>query len=357
MQLQLLGSTIRSTRLARKPSSQGTLIALVSLILQNTALAILLKLSFREGTQPYAPSTAVLCTEVLKLSLSLLAVARSSPSQITAAVSQIGKQKALFLPALLYVLQSNLLFFSSKRLPPVVYIVCSQSKIITTAGFSRFILGTRLHNSQYASLVFLVLGILLVQVPDTNFRASKNIGGSTAGILAIMLASLTSGLAGVLLEKLYKDPGISKELEHTIWTRNVQLSLISIPFALSGVFIQAQEQVFDGIFFNGYDYVVLSVIALQAVGGIIISFVLKFANSIMKCMAIAVSICCCAIYSVYSNELKVTAKLVTGIFLVNVSVLAFSLRRPRERLQKPSRADVQVLFQKQFEGEISISGI
>ena len=72
MQLQLLGSTIRSTRLARKLSSQGTLIALVSLILQNTALAILLKLSFREGTQPYAPSTAVLCTEVLKLSLSLL---------------------------------------------------------------------------------------------------------------------------------------------------------------------------------------------------------------------------------------------------------------------------------------------
>ena len=338
---------IRLSSMTRKLSSKGSILALVTLVLQNTALVILLKVTFREGSEPYATSTAVLCTEVLKLSLSLLALAYSSSGNITAAVSEISQQKALCLPALLYVVQSNLLFFSSKRLPPVVYTVCSQSKIISTAGFSRLILGTKVRYSQCTALVFLVLGILLVQVPDSvpEFRPSENIRENTVGILAVMLASLTSGLAGVVLEKLYKDPGDSKEMKHTIWTRNVQLSLISIPFALAGVFIHAREEVFAGHFFHGYDHVVLSVIVLQAVGGLIIAFVLKFSNSIMKCIAIAVSICCCAIYSVHTNELLVTPKLVSGIFLVSASVLAFSLPRVKSKAPEMIFSGVRVLSQ------------
>jgi UDP-sugar transporter A1/2/3 len=306
-------------------SGSGSILALVSLILQNTALAILLKLTFRVGAKPYAPSTAILCTELLKLSLCLFAVAQNSASQIRVTVLQIGEQKILFLPALLYVVQSNLLFFSSKRLSPVVYIVCTQMKIITSAGFSRFILGTVLQGSQYVSLMFLVLGIVVVQAQDLDLRASNSAGDSAAGYFAAMLASLTSGLAGVVLEKLYKDPLVSKGLKHTVWTRNLQLSLISIPCAVSGVYIQAREQVYAGNFFDGYDHMVWGVILLQATGGIIIAFVLKFADVIMKCIAISVSICCCAVYSVWTNELLITARLVFGILLVNASVVAYSL--------------------------------
>jgi UDP-sugar transporter A1/2/3 len=328
-------------------SGSGSILALVSLILQNTALAILLKLTFRVGAKPYAPSTAILCTELLKLSLCLFAVAQNSASQIRVTVLQIGEQKILFLPALLYVVQSNLLFFSSKRLPPVVYIVCTQTKIITSAGFSRIFLGTTLNGSQYVSLIFLVLGIVLVQAQDLDLRANNSAGDSTtAGFFAVMLASLTSGLAGVVLEKLYKDSGVSKGLENTVWTRNIQLSLISIPFALSGIYMQAREQVVAGKFFDGYDQVVWSVIILQATGGIIIAFVLKFANVVMKCVAISVSICCCAVYSVCTNELLITARLVFGIFTVNASVLAFSLagaRRPAPENNSSSRLNTETI--------------
>lgn len=320
--------------------TNGSILALVSLILQNTALAILLKLTFRVGAKPYAPSTAILCTELLKLSLCFLAVAQNSASQIPLAVSQIGEQKLLFLPALLYVVQSNLLFFSSERLPPVVYIVCTQLKIITSAGFSRLILGTTLKGPQYVSLVFLVIGIVIIQAQDLDLSAINNGGDSAAGFFAAMLASLTSGLAGVVLEKLYKDPIVSKGLKHTVWTRNFQLSLISIPLAASGVCIQAREQAFAGNFFYGYDHMVWGVIILQAAGGIIVAFVLKFADVITKCIAISVSICCCAVYSVWTNDLVITARLVSGILLVNVSVMAFSLANrpaPEKKL-----ADVQL---------------
>jgi UDP-sugar transporter A1/2/3 len=316
--------------------ANGSIIALVSLIVQNTALAILLKLTFRDEAKPYAASTAVLCTEFLKLSLCLLVVAYSSASHIPAIVLQIWEQKTLFLPALLYVVQSNLLFFSSKRLPPVVYIVCTQMKIITSAGFSRLLLGTTLKGSHYVSLVFLVLGIVLVQAQDIDFGTNNSIGDSTAGVFAVMLASLTSGLAGVVLEKLYKDPLVSKGLTHTVWTRNLQLSLISIPFALSGVCMQAPGQIYAGHFFDGYDHVVWSVIVLQTAGGIIIAFVLKFANVIMKCLAISVSICCCAVYSVCTQELQITTRLIFGILIVNASVVTFSIAQAKRKSSENS---------------------
>jgi len=314
--------------------SNGPVLALVSLILQNTALAILLKLTFRDGAAPYAPSTAVMCAELLKLSLCLIVVAQNSFGQIGVTVSQIREQKTLFLPALLYVLQSNLLFFSSKRLPPIVYIVCTQMKIITSAYFSRLLLGTTLNSSQYASLIFLVIGIVVVQAKDLDMEVTNEVGDSGTGVIAVMLATLTSGLAGVVLEKLYKDSVVSKGMEHTVWTRNLQLSLISIPFALSAIFIQAPEAL-NGKFFYGNDHMVCSVIILQATGGIIIAFVLKVSSVIMKCIAISVSICCCAVYSVWTKEIPITARLLFGILLVNASVVVFSLAQANNNKPAP----------------------
>ena len=306
----------------------GAIVALVALTFQNTALAILLKLSFRADAKPYAPSTAVLCTELLKLFISSFVVAKRSVKHFSDALLQITDQKLLFLPALLYVVQSNLLFFASERLPPVIYIVCTQMKIFTSAVFSRLLLGTKLRAAQYISLCFLIVGIVLVQAQDLKIQGQGE-GDGTLGFIAAMLASLTSGLAGAVLEKLYKDSDTALGQGHTVWTRNIQLSIISIPFALSGIFLQAREQVVAGDFFHGYDHVVCLVILLQAAGGIIIAFVLKFASVVLKCLAISVSICCCAIYSVWAQELALTLKLAVGIIIVNLSVASFSLVRPK----------------------------
>ena len=119
--------------------------------------------TFRSDAEHYAPSTAVFVTEILKLSLCTAAVARKSTRDLLLTVVQIRNQQLLYLPALLYVVQSNLLFFSSERLPPIIYIVCTQMKIFTSAVFSFFILGKRLNTSQHMCLMFLVLGIVLVQ--------------------------------------------------------------------------------------------------------------------------------------------------------------------------------------------------
>jgi len=234
------------------------------------------------------------------------------------------------------VLQNNLLFLGAKLLPTIVYIVCTQTKILATAIMSRLILGTRLSRGKHTSLLFLGVGILLVQQNEDNINTTQqegNLASETIGMIAVFVASFTSGTAGIVLEKIYKesdnlvsDSMLERKqlMNHTIWTRNVQLSLISLPFALLGVVFQDGESPSTQSFLKGFDKYVWGVILCQAAGGVIIAFVMKFANNILKCLAVAISICCCAVYSVVMGDLAVNGTLLFGILVVVASVYSFS---------------------------------
>ena len=298
--------------------------ALTSLVVQNTSLVILLKLSFRGDARPYDPSTVVLIVEFVKLVASSCVVCRKSAIDLFAVVVQIPRQWMLFVPSLLYVLQNNLLFFGAKRLSPIVYIVCTQMKILTSAVWARLLLGTELSALQHVALISLVFGVVLVQGDKSagNGPTSDSTLQESYGVVSVLLASLTSGLAGVVLEQIFKVGQDLSNYEHTLWSRNVQLSLVSIPFALAGTLITNPGH---GPVFAGFDVAVLSVILLQAIGGIITGYVLKFSNNISKCIAVSISICCCAVYSVATKELSPTPELFFGVIVVNAAVGMYSM--------------------------------
>lgn len=92
-----------------------------------------------------------------------------------------------------------------------------------------------------------------------------------------------------------------------------------------GVYIQDRERLVTGDIFQGYDLWVWFVVLLQVAGGVITACVMKFASNILKCLAIACSICCCAAYSVVIGELKLTATLILGVLTVCISVAGYSL--------------------------------
>ena len=95
-------------------------------------LVLLLKHSFREEAAQYSQSSVVLLTEIVKLSLCMMVVTYNVESSYHI-VREISKHALLWLPSLLYVIQNNLLLFGACRLSPVEFIICSQSKILTTA--------------------------------------------------------------------------------------------------------------------------------------------------------------------------------------------------------------------------------
>ena len=107
-----------------------------------------------------------------------------------------------------------------------------QLKILTTALFSVAILNKHLSRLQWLSLIFLFVGVAIVQLQPTQTTAAVNAPQQSllVGLSAICTASMMSGFAGVYFEKLLKHTSPS------IFLRNVQLGVIGIVFGLVAMY-------------------------------------------------------------------------------------------------------------------------
>ena len=149
-------------------------------------------------------------------------------------------------------LQNNLQYIAVSNLDAATFQVTYQMKILTTALFSVTLLRRSLSLQKWVSLLLLTFGVALVQLPvaapepkkEGFFRKHFHIGRSfdesthyltnravvegghdmnrTLGLVAVVLACMISGLAGVYFEKVLKGSNA------TLWVRNVQLSFFSL---------------------------------------------------------------------------------------------------------------------------------
>ena len=130
---------------------------------------------------------------------------------------------ALSIPAFLYILQNNLQYVAVANLSPAIFQVLYQFKVVTAAIFSALLLNRSLFIHQWASITSLMAGLGLVQISQRSQTTTTHIpvmnidGTNPVGIMAVILASLTSGLAGVLVEKMLKGSKTSSPL----WVRYV----------------------------------------------------------------------------------------------------------------------------------------
>ena len=82
--------------------------------------------------------------------------------------------------------------------------------------------------------------------------------------------------------------------------------------------------------FQGNDVVVLLIVALQAIGGLIVAAVMRYASNILKCFAVSLSICNCAIATTQlfgEVESSLSALNVFGICLEISATFAYSLKK------------------------------
>ena len=198
------------------------------------------------------------------------------PSLCQEALALIFQKRAwaMLAPAAIYVLQNNLFLFSAAHIHPSVFQVCEecsptppqplirstqalwQLRILFTAALSQTMLKKRIVAKQWAMLMVLVVGVLLIQaaVPggpsggvqaadeaaamdSTAARVRSIVEGAVDGVATLkqakaLLASLAlaslglamalSALAGVMLERAFKDG------DTVLWAANVQLCLFSL---------------------------------------------------------------------------------------------------------------------------------
>ena len=326
------------------------LVSLCTLMLQNSSLILVMHYSRimpgYDADSRYLPSTAVLLNEIIKFLFCLFISVRQIGLRNTYTEVFSGDSWKLAIPACLYTIQNSLQYTAVSNLDAATFQVTYQLKILTTAFFSVTMLRRSLSRNQWISLVLLTTGIAMVQVTPEAFqdfitaasyyvtgqsatadsasedttpkglhrlaiRAAEGEMNSQLGLVAVIIACLLSGLAGVYFEKVLKGSSAS------LWVRNVQLSFYSLfPAFFLGVWLKDGERIAEFGFFHGYNGVVWTAILLQAFGGIIVALCVKFADNIAKNFATSISILVSFVASVYFFDFVVTANFVVGASIV-----------------------------------------
>ena len=342
------GSGVRPTmsRLAelRRNLPLGQIV-LILLVLQNSLTAILARQSrvpSASGTPLYLGSVAVLVAEIIKLPICLGLIVRDEggPRRMLAAVKDqvfVNWRDTLRMgvPALCYCLQNALFFVALSHLSATSYQLWSQSKTLFTAFFFVTLLGRTLSKAQWLALSLLTAGVGLVQYQEvagsmaaaaastTAAAGSGLLGGVGIGVVigvgAVLFSSLLSGFANVYFEKVVKKDATSV----SIWMRNVQLGLFSLPQAASLMAADAAVIAQHGALV-GFTPLAWAVVLLKALGGLLVAAVVKYADNVLKTYATAIAIVLTCVLTCLQTRIAPSLGFLQGMAMVIASIFLYN---------------------------------
>ncbi|KAG0307099.1 hypothetical protein BGZ98_001038 [Dissophora globulifera] len=339
-------------------------LSLVVLLLQNSVLVLMMRFS-RVSVDPdqpmYLASTAVFIAEIIKLCTCFMIIVyrkRSLSRTITIVRQEIIGQPQeilkMLVPSGLYALQNNLLYIALSNLEAATFQVTYQMKILSTAIFSVVMLNRRLTRQKWLSLCLLMVGVTLVQLQnvgtgrspvivdnsqddegDSEFlsggvgdggsdTADALVGGSEddasqnpiIGLLAVLTSCVSSGFAGCYFEKILKGS------ESDMWVRNLQLGISGSLFSFLAMFYDRQR-IYEGGIFQGYSMITWMVITNQALGGLLVAIVVKYADNILKGFATSLSIIVSGMISVYFFDFEPSLQFQLGTLVVILATFLY----------------------------------
>jgi len=325
---------------------------LALLTVQNAGAVLLMRAARAVPAESaFVTQTAVVMQEAIKGMLSIILLLAEG-GRLANTVENRGELLRMGVPAILYLVQNNLQYAAISHLQPPVYAICYQTKILWAAVCSMALLNKQLSKQQWAALLLMMLGVALVQGDGSRQsggalgRAASpgaNLGGELLGTALTLLAALCSSLAGVSFQGLLQGSAAS------LWTRNCQLAGYGFAAGLATLAASPDwRTVASAGFFHGYTALTWTCIAMNSCGGLVVGMALKYADAILKDMAIGLSICVSAVgamllfgFVVNSYFIIGSTFVIYGTVLYTDSLPAFSLFNPR-RHPEPCRPYLEV---------------
>lgn len=285
---------------AAAPASSAEMIkwgGLALLVVQNSSLFVVTRYSRLPRTDEvtgeqipmYISSAVVLVVELCKMLICLTMVTLQGSSRAAGGIMRqvfTAETLRLAIPAACYSVQNNLVFVAISNLSAAAAQVLYQLKTLTTALFSVLLLGRSFKPAQWASFLILALGVVLVQSQDAKSAHAPTGASPALGVVAALSAATLSGFAGVYLEKMFTTGSTS------LWMRNVQLALFSIPLQLVAIAQWDGDAVLAGGLLQGFSASTAAVVAVQVAGALLTAFVIKFAGNVLKTFATVLALLC-----------------------------------------------------------------
>ncbi len=308
------------------------LLALLLLTLHNCLSMLLIRFVMKD--QPnFLASAAVLVSELIKLVCScsyILFIQKNSIGSIAKFLKEDRKNTMLLVvPACAYNFQMSMAYVALANIDAALYSVICQSRLLFTAVCAVIFLRKKLKYIQLLSLILLTCGVMLCNMADQRDPTDDSSGltsSATLGISAALGISFSSGIASVYTERVIKgnkNKNISEQ-EYGLAYTQVQLALMSILTMGTYAFIQDWDVIQTyGLFHNFTSWAALSVVN-NAVGGLIVASVLKYADSVLKGYATALAATLTGILSYFMFGTALNSIYFMGIINVLVAVILYN---------------------------------
>lgn len=299
--------------------------SIVLLIIQNSSSTILLRYSrvVPGNCSTYIPSIMVLYSELLKFAACfMVSLYQKNHSYI---IQRCYTKNTLLLavPAVCYSIQNNLLFVAASHLEATILQILVQIKVITTALFGIVILGRYITALQWSSLILLIIGVILAQQSQNKNYHIHLSHHQSIGVASSLIIAMLSGFSCVYMEKILKEDTTS------LWIRNFQLCMFSIPIQCITVYMQDKDKIhtlgyFSG-FYLGYCASTVCLLLLLSLGGVLTASVMRFANNDWKNLAAALSIILSSMVSIVWFDFHLNIMFVIGTLCILLSIYGYEM--------------------------------
>ena len=319
------------------------------------------------------PSSAML-SEALKLVISVTLLVQQLLSGKVKEILHEDSVSEFFsyvVPSFIYFINNNCLFFILQYVDPTTFQLLSQMKTIFTGLLFRVFLKRKLTAVQYLALITLACGTACSQLPVQHAgwgrrhatppsmgtgRGLENVQPAAAaaaaattagrllaedasvhsyaaiGAMLSVLSSMLSALGGIYNEKLLKgQPSAS------IHWQNIQMYVWGVAFNALGAYLKDGDAMVQKGILYGYTPNAWAVVVCNALNGLAISAVLKYADNIARVYAHAIAMMLTMGVSTQLFDAPITPQLVLAVTLVATSTFQYNL--PQSLLHDDALSD------------------
>ncbi|KAB2608850.1 CMP-sialic acid transporter 1-like [Pyrus ussuriensis x Pyrus communis] len=287
---------------------------------------ILTTLSQSNGKYKYDYATVPYLAEVFKLIVSSLLLWRECRISPSVRITTDWRSVRLYpIPSVIYLIHNNVQFATLVYVDTSTYQILGNLKIVTTGILFRLFLRKKLSNLQWIAIVLLAVGTTTSQVKGCGEASCDSLlSAPIQGYMLGILSACMSALAGVYTEFLMK-----KNNDSLYW-QNVQLYTFGVIFNIARLGFDDFRGEFENgpwwqRLFNGYSLTTWLVVLNLGSTGLLVSWLMKYADNIVKVYSTSMAMLLTMVLSVYLFTFKPTLQSDRGWSLCQVECNLYRL--------------------------------
>eukprot|EP00419_Tripos_fusus_P000328 CAMPEP_0172671104 /NCGR_PEP_ID=MMETSP1074-20121228/10707_1 /TAXON_ID=2916 /ORGANISM="Ceratium fusus, Strain PA161109" /LENGTH=267 /DNA_ID=CAMNT_0013488099 /DNA_START=553 /DNA_END=1356 /DNA_ORIENTATION=+ len=150
------------------------------------------------------------------------------------------------------------------------------------------------------------------------------------GMLLLLLACLCSSFAGIFTEMIFKRVGVAGQSQEktSLWLQNMQMATYTMVVVVMSFIYETRHEIakadsITGLVFRGFTLKVWGLVVINAIGGILVALVIKYADNILRGFASALATINSTLLAVVCFGFQVGGGFALGTTMVIASAMLY----------------------------------